>query len=213
MTINRALVGIVSFLQIIILPLLYPGFTNLSWSWQLGCALAMVLMLGLIPTQAQMDWLVLAAGGLGVLACVGQWRLLPLVVAQIALTVLISTQSLTPQWEATGWLLVVFFVQGFLMYLVLHTLTLALLMLLALLTLPLLVAIWGDHLSLVVMIGLLIILAVIGYWLQQLTLLAALGTIVMGTVLSSRFVRPQPVWYAAGGIVITLIFTLTRLHG
>ncbi|WP_461215205.1 hypothetical protein [Lacticaseibacillus sp. GG6-2] len=213
MTINKASVGVLSFLQIIILPLLYPGVATIDWSWQLGCALALVLALSLMHSQWRLSWWLIAAGGFGVLACVGQWRLLPLVIAQILLTALVSTQDLTPQWEATAWMLVTFFVQAFLLYLVMHTLTLQVLVMLGLVTLPVVVAIWGDRMPLVVMVGLLVVITAVGYWLQQFTLVAAVGTLIVATVTSSRFLRPRASWYAVSGIVIALIFILARLHG
>ncbi|MCI1987534.1 MAG: hypothetical protein LKJ69_12965 [Lactobacillus sp.] len=212
MSAKKLLFGASCFVQAAAFPLLYTWGRH-TWSWQLGYALAMTLALSLVRTHWHASWWLAFGTGFGLLASIGQWRLLPLIIAQVGLAFLLNTQTLSPRWQLSLWFIQVYFNQALLLFILMRLLTPTSLLVLALLNLPLILAVWSDHLPLWVdILGLLILIA-IGYWTQQLTLVAAGGLLLIPSVISPRFMPLRPLVYVWASILITALFTLTRLHG
>lgn len=212
MLVKKLFLGTTRFLQVAAFPILYT-WGSLTWSWPLGWALAMTLALALMHPLKQVAWGCGLGLVFGVLACIGQWRLLPLVIAQVGLAYLLSTQALKPRWQATLWFIQVYFNQTLLLVVLMHVLTPMSLLVLALLSLPFILAMWSDQLPIWGVLAALLAVIAVGYWTQQLTLIAAGCLLVIPCLISPRVTPMRPIVYDWASIIMIVIFNLTRLHG
>ncbi|WP_125711489.1 hypothetical protein [Lacticaseibacillus porcinae] len=202
-----------SWLQIVLLPMLYMWSAGIQWSVGLVATLLFALSLAGARSGENLNWWLIAATVFGVVAASVQWWLLPVILAQVVYGALINSQKLSQPLEITLWTISVFFAQMVVLYQLMHGTTWQLLLLLAVLLLPQIVSVWADRLPLWLGLLLLVVIAVVGYFSGQLTLIAAGALVVINAATSTRVVKINASLQALASVLIGVIFILSRLHG
>ncbi|WP_407893274.1 hypothetical protein [Lacticaseibacillus sp. N501-2] len=202
-----------SWLQIILWPLLYLWSAGIQWSVALVATLLFAFTLAGARSQVKLGWWLVAAGVFGIIAASSQWLLLPVILAQVAYSGLINSQKLTPPLAITLWTINVYFGQMVLLYQLMQSMTWQLLVLLAILLLPQIIAVWADRLPIWLGLVLLAALAVSGYLSGQVPLIAAGALVIITAATSTRVLKLNTTVQTLASVVIGGIFILSRLHG
>lgn len=202
-----------SWLQIILMPLLYLWSTGIQWSLVLVATLLFTLMLAGARSGVKLLWWLLAATVFGVIAASAQWLLLPVILAQVVYSGVINSQSLSQPLAITLWTISVFFAQMVLLYQLMSGTTWQLLLVVAGLLIPQGLSVWAERLPVWLTLLLLAVIAVAGFLSGQFTLLAAGALVVITAVTSTRVLKINANWQALASVLIGGIFILSRLHG
>ncbi|WP_155286268.1 hypothetical protein [Lacticaseibacillus zhaodongensis] len=197
----------------VVAPILAIGGSHLVWSVNFIALLALCVLLAAMLLQKHVAILAGAALVCAIIASSGQWILLPLVVAQIGLAWIISTQSLTHPVQVSGLLILAAFMQVALTMTESHVLTSTFLLDLGFGLLPFILAAFARQLPLPV-IGLgEIVIVVAAYVAQRFTLIPAFVTILW-TLLPAKRKRDWPEYYWLGGaLLVSILVHLSMLHG
>ncbi|MFD1431747.1 hypothetical protein [Lacticaseibacillus yichunensis] len=217
---NGLLAGVLFFAQATLFPILNSGLPLTQFSWRLAALVAMALALSFTQSAFFPRAMLIAAAVLGLLGCIGQWQLLPLVITQLGFSLLLNFQQLNVRVQLSGWFIQVIFLQLLLTIAVVQVLPAAfltgLLLDIALLTLPALLTLWADRLPGWSDVVLLVAMAGGGFLLQRLTLVTAAALLILTALLNPRIAKKassHPALYAALATIQGLLMTLTRLHG
>lgn len=204
-------------LSFCLLALVYPiisiGGSHLVWSFNFVAVLALCVLLSLTLLQKHVFILTGLALICAIIASIGQWILLPLLLAEVALCWIISTQTLTQPIQVSGLLIVAAFMQVAVAMTESHVITSTFLLDLAFQVLPFVLAAFARQLPLpVIGIGE-IIIVIVAYVAQRFTLIPAFVAILW-TLLPAQRKHAWPEYYwLCGALIVGVIVHLTMLHG
>lgn len=211
--IKRSASSLSLFLLALTYPIISVGSANLLWN----ANFIAIIILAACVAAMQMRWHVKILAGIALLAALiassGQWILLPLLLAQIGLALIISTQSLPDDVTVSGMLLVAGFVQVAVTMCQSHVLTHTFLLDLAFQLLPFILAAFALRMpSMMLAIGELVII-ITAYAAQRFTILTALICIVLALLPLKRKQAWWPAYWLCGALIVGLALHFTMLHG
>lgn len=211
--IKRSSSSLLIFLLALTYPILSVGSSHLVWSLSFVALIVLTACVALM--QMQWHYQILAGIGLvaALLASYGQWVLLPLLLAQIGLALILSTQQLEDDLNVSGLLLIAGFMQVAVTMSQSHVLTHTFLLDLAFQLLPFILAAFARRMpSLMLAIGELVII-IAAYAAQRFTIVTALACIVLALLPLKRKQAWWPAYWLAAALIVGVVLHLTMLHG
>ncbi|KRO16805.1 hypothetical protein [Lacticaseibacillus saniviri] len=210
---DRLLHSLPILIQAILLPLI-----TLNWLQDnMSGTIVWLLLMALCIAGIQLDWfsviwligLVVASFGL----FLSQPQVIWLILAQLGMTLVLMSQTLSPAWRDTLTLLQLFFFQALFVIAVVQILPNTLLLDLLLLDIPLLLVIWIPSMAATrwLLPLTLVIYAIGAYFSTRLTLLSIAGIVLISWLWAhNKRLVPYRLWLP---VIYGLLFWLVRLHG
>ncbi|WP_054749130.1 hypothetical protein [Lacticaseibacillus thailandensis] len=194
-------------------PILAGGTGGFVWSFQLVALVIVACLLAAIQLDWHAGWMALIGIVPAVVGAFDQWLLLPLTLALLAVSYIISTQAMLHEIRTTLLLILAGFAQIMLTMADTHVLQSSYLLALVLMLTPFIIGVWSEYLPMWAISLVVFALCIAGFIMQQLTIIVVVAIMV----LSLAPLRRRRDWWSAywlGAAWLTsILMTVSFIHG
>lgn len=194
-------------------PILAGGTGGFVWSFQLVALVILAVIIAAVQLDWRSGWLAIAGIIPAIVGAFNQWTILPLALALLGLTYIISTQTMLHEIRTTLLIVLAGFTQIMLTMADTHVLQSSYLTALILMLTPFVVGVWSEYLPMWATSLAIFIICIAGFMLQHLTIIVVVAIMVLALVPLRRRRDWWSAYWLAAAWVTSILMTVSFIHG
>ena len=194
-------------------PILAGGTGGFVWSFQLVALVILAVVIAAVQLDWRPGWLAIVGIIPAIIGAFNQWTILPLALALLGLTYIISTQTMLHEIRTTLLIVLAGFTQIMLTMADTHVLQSSYLTALILMLIPFVVGVWSEYLPMWATSFAIFIICIAGFMLQHLTIIVVVAIMVLALVPLRRRRDWWPAYWLAAAWVTSILMTVSFIHG
>ncbi|KRL86724.1 hypothetical protein FC50_GL000546 [Lacticaseibacillus pantheris DSM 15945 = JCM 12539 = NBRC 106106] len=194
-------------------PILAGGTGGFVWSFQLVALVILAVVIAAVQLDWRPGWLAIVGIIPAIIGAFNQWTILPLALALLGLTYIISTQTMLHEIRTTLLIVLAGFTQIMLTMADTHVLQSSYLTALILMLIPFVVGVWSKYLPMWATSLAIFIICIAGFMLQHLTIIVVVAIMVLALVPLRRRRDWWSAYWLAAAWVTSILMTVSFIHG
>lgn len=194
-------------------PILAGGTGGFVWSFQLVALVILAVVIAAVQLDWRPGWLDIVGIIPAIIGAFNQWTILPLALALLGLTYIISTQTMLHEIRTTLLIVLAGFTQIMLTMADTHVLQSSYLTALILMLIPFVVGVWSEYLPMWATSLAIFIICIAGFMLQHLTIIVVVAIMVLALVPLRRRRDWWSAYWLAAAWVTSILMTVSFIHG
>ncbi|WKF85365.1 hypothetical protein [Lacticaseibacillus pantheris] len=194
-------------------PILAGGTGGFVWSFQLVALVILAVVIAAVQLDWRPGWLAIVGIIPAIIGAFNQWTILPLALALLGLTYIISTQTMLHEIRTTLLIVLAGFTQIMLTMADTHVLQSSYLTALILMLIPFVVGVWSEYLPMWATSLAIFIICIAGFMLQHLTIIVVVAIMVLALVPLRRRRDWWSAYWLAAAWVTSILMTVSFIHG
>lgn len=194
-------------------PILAGGTGGFVWSFQLVALVILAVVIAAVQLDWRPGWLAIVGIIPAIIGAFNQWTIIPLALALLGLTYIISTQTMLHEIRTTLLIVLAGFTQIMLTMADTHVLQSSYLTALILMLIPFVVGVWSEYLPMWATSLAIFIICIAGFMLQHLTIIVVVAIMVLALVPLRRRRDWWSAYWLAAAWVTSILMTVSFIHG